>query len=392
LVETAHSSGGDFCRRRRGLWQKGPESDFLQIQAVDKFYPGDFSRPGKYKETNTLPTRSPCQSPQRRDSTVIASSVSVMSHIHDVIEQRGKQGTLQYGFAREEVEAAAAYMADEDAGIGFLYSGWCQAALPHRRLPEDQAWQIDGERVTLIVEPGSIPGAGGKPRRIGVPYGSRARLIMLYLQSEALRTNSREVELGRSMKHWLSKMGISGGGKSIHQVRDQAARIVHCRLSFTMTGTRIREHQNIVDRAIFLDDPDDDGRQGKLFAETARLSESFFEQLKKHPVPLEEAAIRAINNNSMALDVYAWLAYRLHVLSGPRPISWAALKGQFGAGFARVDNFRTTFSDNLRLALAVYRSARVEADDCGLTLYPSRPPVAPRLSLVKSPAPTARYR
>ena len=58
------------------------------------------------------------------------------------------------------------------------------------------------------------PGAQDTPEPIGVPYGSRARLIMLYLQSEALRTSSREVELGRSLRNWLERMGISVGGKS----------------------------------------------------------------------------------------------------------------------------------------------------------------------------------
>ena len=70
----------------------------------------------------------------------------------------------------------------------------------------------------------------------------------------------------------------------------------------------------------------------------------FFDQLRKHPVPVEEGAIRAISNNSVALDLYAWLAYRLHALPKSTPVSWAALKGQFGAGCARMDNFKPTFS------------------------------------------------
>ena len=37
---------------------------------------------------------------------------------------------------------------------------------------------------------------------VGVPYGSRARLILLFLQSEALRTGGREIELGRSLRAW----------------------------------------------------------------------------------------------------------------------------------------------------------------------------------------------
>ena len=122
----------------------------------------------------------------------------------------------------------------------------------------------------------------------------------------------------------------------------------------------------------------EDETQGSLFVERARLSEGFFEQLKRHPVPLEEPAIRAVNNNSMALDLYAWLAYRLHALKGPTPVSWRALKPQFGMGFGRMDNFRARFLDNLKLTLAVYPAARVEVDEAGLILHPSRPPVSPK--------------
>jgi hypothetical protein len=53
-------------------------------------------------------------------------------------------------------------------------------------------------------------------------------------------------------------------------------------------------NKSIVDRALFIDD--DINGQSRLPHETAGLSEGFFEQLKEHPVPLEEAAIKAINN------------------------------------------------------------------------------------------------
>ena len=63
-----------------------------------------------------------------------------MGLVHDVLEAEGKQAALKADIARKVVEAAADYMADEEAGIGFLYSGWCQAALPHRRLPDETSW------------------------------------------------------------------------------------------------------------------------------------------------------------------------------------------------------------------------------------------------------------
>ena len=123
-------------------------------------------------------------------------------------------------------------MADEETGIGFLYSGWCQAALPHRKLPNDQGWQLDVERVRLIENLACAAPPQASLKLVGIPYGSRARLILLRLQSEALRTNSRDVELGRSLRDWLERMGIPIGGRSLKDVRDQTERISRCRLTF----------------------------------------------------------------------------------------------------------------------------------------------------------------
>ena len=306
-----------------------------------------------------------------------------MGTVHKLLEAHGKQVALQLDLDRRVIEAAHDYMSDEEGGVGFLYSGFAQAALPHKKLADDAVWQIQTERVMLLVEPGRRAVRDGVPVPIGVPYGSKARLIMLYLMGRALETNCREVELGRSMRAWLERMGIPQGGKSIADVREQAERISRCRLSFQVQqgGRTGLVNQNIVDSALFLDA--DDPAQGSLFLEHAKLSESFFEQLRRHPVPLEEAAIRSINGHSMALDLYCWLAYRLHVLPGARTVSWKALKSQFGTGFSRMDHFRPTFKDNLSLAMAVYPDAAVDVTDKGLTLQPSRPPVAPKISLTK---------
>src|ERR687894_350199 len=81
--------------------------------------------------------------------------------------------------------------------------------------------------VRLLVESGH--NADGVP--IGIPYGSIARMILLYLQTQAVRTQSREVELGASMNAWLGAMGIPVGGKTYQVVREQAQRISTCRLT-----------------------------------------------------------------------------------------------------------------------------------------------------------------
>lgn len=306
-----------------------------------------------------------------------------MSAVHELLEARGKQAAIQAGVDRGVVEAASLYMSDEDGSLGFAFSGWAQCALPHRRLNDDARWEIAGERVRLVVEPGLRPTSDDGPmEHIGVPYGSVARLILLFLQTEALRKRTREVELGGSLRQWLTKIGASIGGSNARAVRDQAERISRCRLTFHIQGSgKIGlVNQSIVDRALFIEN---DSRQGRLSLETAKLSEGFFEQLMKHPVPIEEAAIKAISNNPAALDAYLWLAYRLHVLSGDKLITWKALKSQFGTGYKELFHFKPRFTQALALATAVYPAAKIEVLEQGVVLKPSRPPVMPKIHAIR---------
>ena len=121
------------------------------------------------------------------------------------------------------------------------------------------------------------------------------------------------------------------------------------------------------------------GQQGCLFVETAKLSEMFFEQLKRHPVPVEESAIKSISNNSQAIDIYCFLAYRLHALSVPTLVSWKGLMDQFGTGVSALFKFRQQFRSTLELAMAVYPEAKVEVMAKGVILHPSPPPVSPKI-------------
>ena len=99
--------------------------------------------------------------------------------------------------------------------------------------------------------------------------------------------------------------------------------------------------------------------QGTLWQESVRLDEGFYQSLIEHSLPLREAAIREISNRSMAIDLYIWLAYRLHILSSPVAVSWPALHGQFGEGYKEIRFFRRDILAPLRLALAVYPEAHV---------------------------------
>lgn len=302
-----------------------------------------------------------------------------MGELHQLILTHGRQEARNLIEPKRAsiVDVAASVLEEESRSLGITYSGFCLTSLPHRRLPNEESWRRDQGRVTLLLEPGQERKRDGSLVPAGVPYGAKARLILLYLQTEAIRTNSQEIELGRSMNAWLDRMGVAAGGSTYKAVQDQANRISLCRLTFywDKDGQDGIAKGDIVDGRIRLKD---DERQNALWQETVRLSDTFFKALKRHPVPIWEPAIKHIGGHSMAIDVYVWLAYRLHVLSESTPVSWPALFAQFGGGYKAMFHFRPEFKKALDLALAVYEDARVQITDAGVTLYPSPPPIPER--------------
>jgi hypothetical protein len=62
-------------------------------------------------------------------------------------------------------------------------------------------------------------------------------------------------------------------------------------------------------------------------------------------------------------------------LNKPTPISWPAIFAQFGGGFRAMKHFKPSFAEALGAALAAYPEARIDIEERGITLHPSRPPV-----------------
>ena len=300
--------------------------------------------------------------------------------IHRLVLMHGRQRAREMVDPRHRllVDIAAEVLADETQRIGISYTGFCLTALPHKRLADDATWEKKGHRVTLLVEPGRLRTAG-QTRLHGVPYGARARMILLYLQTQAVRTNSREVALGRSMRDWMERMGLSIGGETARALREQAARISACSLKFFWEdGAADGFERGAIVRSGLRFHAEDQA-QGSLWEERVVLDESFYEALRDHPVPVLETAIRQLRDRSMSLDLYVWLAWRLHRLEQPTPISWAGIHAQFGTGFRAARQFKPRFTEALAAAVAAYPEARIDLGEAGIVLYPTRPPV-PRLA------------
>src|SRR6202042_2612235 len=144
-----------------------------------------------------------------------------------------------------------------------------------------------------------------------------------------------------------------------------------CTLTFyaDRTGAQIRSRGGFVKSEITMTNVA--GDQPALWQDRVMLDEDFYRALSEHPVPVSEAALRAIGPRSMVIDVYIWLAYRLHALNRDVEISWPSLHAQFGVGYARLRAFRAHFLEALNLATAVYPEANLSVSERGVVLRPS---------------------
>lgn len=315
-----------------------------------------------------------------------------MRQVHQLLQVYGPSKGLsragEEGIEPRLLETLRRFYATEETDLGVNYAGFCILGLPHRELPSlEQRWYRElrrpGFSCSLTIEPGELT-IDGQHINFGVPFGPTARIILLYLQKEALLSKSREVELGGSMYSWMQRLGISLGGKDYRRVREQMLRVSACSLRFTLggrddEGRRVTafKKDSIVEAGMLLLDRDD-GRQSPLWRDRVVLSETFFRALCEHPVPINLNAVKTIVRSSRALDLYVWLSYRLHALDRATLVPWPALMEQFGADYARLRRFRERFIEALQLALCVYPEARVDCNERGVTLHPSPPAVGER--------------
>src|SRR5271166_5492634 len=175
-----------------------------------------------------------------------------MAEVHQLIIKAGIEEARRQAVTKHErmvIEAAYQVLSDDAERMGFTYSGFALTSLPHKP-QESTTWRREGHNLTLVLQ----AGVDRNEKSLGLPYGSYARFILLFLQSEAIRTRSREVELGRSMKVWLGSMGLSIGGKTYKQVNEQARRISGCTLTFyaDRTGVQIRSRGGFVKSEITM--------------------------------------------------------------------------------------------------------------------------------------------
>lgn len=283
--------------------------------------------------------------------------------------------------------------ADRSVAAGspdYLPAVLCQVGLPRSPVAGSSFERVSGGVFMRVAAGAVFDGKGFVTQP--VPYGIRPRLALIHIATEAVRTNSRTVDVGGSVNAFLTELGLNNGAKAYRQMRSQMTALAACTLTLGRTESRTIAGQSR-DVAVTLEAKpfrqfeawiDNSGNQPSLWPTAIELTDDFFHAIKETAVPLKPTALAQLSHSALALDIYTWLAHRLwRVRKGGSRVSWAALQEQFGGEYADRKAFKLQFRKRLLEALAAYPEAKVELVNGGIALQASPPPIPRTRAVVR---------
>jgi hypothetical protein len=271
--------------------------------------------------------------------------------------------------------------------IGFLYNVLCQCFMPYRD-PGVSHWERKNGNDSIVLSAGVIhdPRNPDKLLELGLPYGPKPRLFLCYINSLAVKRQSPVVPIGRSMSAMLGELGLgrTGGPRgSIKTFKSQIMKLAGCNFTIIGPGPRGGETYTkappIKSFNVWLPT---NGRDNVWPTEIV-LTDDFFQALRSHAIPYDIRALKSIQNNARAIDIFLWTTQRLPSLSNPLFLKWSALFDLFGGGInvRNQRSFKQKFRADALAARLCYPNARMEEVPKGFLFHPSDPPI-PRTFIV----------
>ena len=225
---------------------------------------------------------------------------------------------------------------EADPDMGFMARLMALCSLPRTNPGNRLQYKRSNGPYKLIM----IAGGDNK-----LPYGNIPRLLLAWVCTEAVRTQSRKLILGKSLYEFMSKLGLTPGGgiTGAHtRLRNQMRRLfsAHVQLVYEDEHGEARVSSSVADRTEFWWDPRCPN-EPMLWESKIRLGEDFFNEIIRHPVPLDMNTLKGLMRSSLGLDLYMWLTYRIFSLRAPLRLTWRQVYRQFGADPSKASNKRT---------------------------------------------------
>ena len=134
--------------------------------------------------------------------------------------------------ARQVDHLVTAREAEPD--LGFMARMLALCSLPRTNPGRRKEYVRRNGPYTLVMS------AGGLNK---LPYGNLPRLLLAWVSTEAVQTQSRTLVLGRSLSEFMRKVGVyDGGGAMRRRLREQMERLFRARVELIYEAEDVTRH------------------------------------------------------------------------------------------------------------------------------------------------------
>lgn len=279
---------------------------------------------------------------------------------------------------RAETASQLAAATPQLQDLRHIHSVLAICGLPYKRAPlEQRKYERRQGQMKLVVEAGELTAPDtGEDMVQPIPFGPKARLLMMHLCSEAIQQKSATIEIADNLTAFLREIGYPAtGGKrgTLHAFKEQINALAAARMKIAVwNGAQAKQRyiQPFSEADVWLPlDP----RERMLWPTTLTFSLDFYDSLKRHALPINAQAVRAFAGSARRLDLYFWLGWRMNNIREPLQMSWAALAEQFGTDYAEQRKFRRDFIADLAAVREIFPKLPAVLDENGLRLTHAAP-------------------
>ena len=287
-----------------------------------------------------------------------------------------------YHWTRDDQDLALADVAGKNPDTGFV--------MPAPGSVHPAAHEPGHARPVRPTQRTLLAHHAGRRRRAeaALPFGNLPRLLLAWLCTEAVRTQSPRLRLGRSLGEFMRELGIqssdSGGQYGVRtRLQNQMNRLFSAavQMEYESAGRSSKVNSFIAEKADLwwnprrLEEP-------VLWDSWIELGEPFYKEIIACPVPVDMAVLKALKRSSLGLDLYLWLTYKLFVLAEPTTLKWRQVYRQFGPHpenptETAVTNFRVDAIRELKKLQIAWPDFKFALPIGGLRLQPTEPRIQP---------------
>ena len=259
----------------------------------------------------------------------------------------------------------------EEAGaLGFMSRLLIMVNLPYRDPGKDcKNWYRQNGNVAIDIVP-----AYKKGKCLGLPYGTYPRLILAYLATQSVKTQSPEIYLGKNFRGFLKALNVRIGGTQYRDIRKQLDKMLSASFSWTYQNNKkeTRINVQVSSKSELWWDPKSPDQES-LWESYIRLNTDFFNEIVRNAVPLDLRVLSALKNSPLGLDLYMFIAWRTFKIDTPVYISWEGLQEQLGTQHKELKEFARECKRHINRIQSICPTLKIAFPKGRICLYPSYP-------------------